>query len=953
MCYVVEVKKLQRCAPATASISCQSPTGNIFGFYQNCRGLRTKILSFNCNTSHFNFIFIVLTETWLNSNFFSAELGLGNYTIYRCDRSSLSSASERGGGVLIAVRSDIPSFLLPTPDKSVEQLFVRFSLNSIHFLIGCVYLPPLCSIDLYHAHLTTVDTLFLQYPTHTFVLCGDYNLPLISWSNDANGLCYTSPTFSQYLCVPESFSLHGFFQLNYFPNSHGSLLDLIFANSKSISVSLALDSAVPPDSYHPPLTISLASTLPTLTSPSPLSFFNFSKADYPRIIDFFNSFNWERSFYSYSADDSMYIFLDALHSSILSFVPKVSIRRSNFPSWYTPELKNLVRLKNQAHAKYKSSLSLTDYRSFSLLRANFKFKSRECYRSYISRIESSLSSNPRYFWSFIRKSRSSSTIPSNLVYGDFSCSNPADAANLFSKFFSSIYSTSTSPLPSSSSTFSPQFSLPSCSLFTLDDVSKALCSLRNIKSVGPDGLQGHYLYMLRDVIAWPLFLLFRMSVESGVFPAALKIGAISPLLKSGDPNVVSNYRPITMLSNLSKLFESIVLKSIRLPLNHILVDEQHGFRPGRSTTTCNLALTSYIYDSFRARSQVDVIYTDFSKAFDLVDHSLLIKNLSILGIGDPLLSWLTSYLSNRYLYVSVHGSSSTHFVPSSGVPQGAVLSPLLFALFVNSAPSVLRHSKLLIFADDIKLYLRINSINDCSLLQQDLTSLVSWGESLGLSLNISKCSVFSFYRTHSHIYFPYVIHDFPIQPASEFIRDLGFTFTPDLSPILHIENMCCRALKILGFVLRSSASFQLLSPLKSLYCALVRPLLEYGSVLWDPSTACASASIERVQRKFLRIAAYRLNIPHPPHDYTSVLHALNISSLADRRHMSNLTFLSNLLSGKIDSPFLLSQINFKAPSRTTRCSDLFHIPRSSSNYLDNSPLVRLMRAANNDPSFSF
>lgn len=910
------------------------------------------MLSFNCNTSHFNFIFVVLTETWLYSNFFSAELGLGNYIIYRCDRSSLSSTSERGGGVLIAVRSDVPSFLLPTTVKSVEQLFVRFSLNSIHFILGCVYLPPHCSIDLYHAHLSTVDTLVLQYPTHTFVLCGDYNLPLISWSNDANGLCYTSPSFSQYLCVPESFSLHGFFQYNIFPNSHGSLLDLIFTNSKSISVSLALDSAVPPDAYHPPLSLSLSTSLPTLSSPSPHSFFDFSKADYPRIIDFFNSFNWERSFHSHNADESMSIFLDALHSSILSFVPKVSISRSNFPTWYTPELKNLVHLKNQAHAQYKSSLSLTDYRSFSLLRANFKFKSRECYRSYISRIESSLSSNPRYFWSFIRKSRSSSTIPSNLVYDNFSCSTPVNAANLFSKFFSSIYTTSTSPLPSSSSTFSPQFSLPCHSLFTLDDVSNALCFFRNIKSVGPDGIQGHYLFMLKDAIAWPLFLLFRMSVELGVFPAALKIGSITPLLKSGDPKIVTNYRPITMLSHLSKLFESIVLKSIRLPLNHILVDEQHGFRPGRSTTTCNLALTSYICDSFRARSQVDVIYTDFSKAFDLVDHSLLIKNLGLLGIGDPLLSWLTSYLSHRYLYVSVLGSSSSPFIPSSGVPQGAVLSPLLFALFVNSAPSVLRHAKLLMFADDIKLYLQINSINDCSLLQQDLTNLVSWGESLGLSLNISKCSVFSFYRTHSHFYFPYAIHDIPIQRPSEFIRDLGFTFTRDLSPTIHIEDICCRALKVLGFVLRSSATFQLLSPLKSLYCALVRPLLEYGSVLWDPSTASASASIERVQRKFLRIAAYRLNIPHPPHDYTPVIRVLNISSLANRRHESNLSFLSNLLSGKIDSPFLLSQINFRVPSRTTRCSDPFHIPFSSSNYLENSPLVRLMRTANNDPSFS-
>lgn len=122
---------------------------------------------------------------------------------------------------------------------------------------------------------------------------------------------------------------------------------------------------------------------------------------------------------------------------------------------------------------------------------------------------------------------------------------------------------------------------------------------------------------------------------------------------------------------------------------------------------------------------MDVIYIDFSKAFNRVDHNILIKTLNQLGIGNPLLSWLNSYLSNRHLFVSVLGSSSAAFVPSSGVPQGAVLFPLLFALFVNSAPSVLRHAKLLMFADDIKLYLHINSISDCNLLQQDLNNLVS------------------------------------------------------------------------------------------------------------------------------------------------------------------------------------------------------------------------------------
>ncbi|KAL4125919.1 hypothetical protein QTP88_010156 [Uroleucon formosanum] len=379
----------------------------------------------------------------------------------------------------------------------------------------------------------------------------------------------------------------------------------------------------------------------------------------------------------------MSVFLDALHYSILSFVPKISFRPSTFPSWYTKELKELVFAKSRAHAKFKSSQLLTDYKHFSLLRAKFKFISKQCYRNFVSRTESSLLHNPKYFWSFIRKNRSSQSIPSCVsLHGKQSTSLP-DTANLFAAYFSSVF---TQPSPTPSQTLHPirLFPLPSNSYFSISDVYKCLCSLRNVKSVGPDGIQGDFLYKLRSVLAEPLWLLFGRSIDSGIFPSALKLGSIRPILKSGDSIDVSNYRPITILPHLSKIFESLVLNSIRSPLNHILIDEQHGFRPGRSTLTCNLSLHSYIYDSFRDNCQVDVIYTDFSKAFDRVDHNHLMSTLDSLGIGEPLLSWFRSYITNRIQWVTVDSTSSDHFTPSSGVPQGAVLSPLLsFRNFVR------------------------------------------------------------------------------------------------------------------------------------------------------------------------------------------------------------------------------------------------------------------------------
>jgi hypothetical protein len=519
------------------------------------------------------------------------------------------------------------------------------------------------------------------------------------------------------------FAFHGFFQMNNILNSHNSLLDLVFTNNNFISVDVATEPAVPPDSYHPPLSLTFHFTLPPTPSSHSRSFYNFKKSDFFQITSFFTSYNWEQTFINYDADEAMTVFYDALHYAISLYVPFLNVHKSSFPPWFTPVLRKLVFEKNCAHAKYKSSLSLVDYRKYSSCRARYKYLSRTCYRSFIACTETSLVQNPRSFWNFVRKNRSSPTIPESVQFETKISHCIKDSAHLFSKFFSSVYSlpTVSNPITSLPST---SFDLPSHIQISVDDVHCALTRFRNNKSIGPDGIPADFLYNLRDVLSFPLHLLFQKSLIEGKFPSILKIGSITPILKTSDPANVSNYRPISVLCHIAILFETLVLNNIRPAVNHILINEQHGFRPGRSTTTCNLVLSSYIHEAFLNSSQVDVIYTDFAKAFDSVDHSILIAVLDSVGFSDPLLSWFRSYLVDRKQWVSIRGTSSPPFSPSSGVPQGAVLSPLLFSLFINSVNSVLHYSKILTFADDMKIYLRIDSTNDCTLLQSDLSRFV-------------------------------------------------------------------------------------------------------------------------------------------------------------------------------------------------------------------------------------
>jgi hypothetical protein len=334
-----------------------------------------------------------------------------------------------------------------------------------------------------------------------------------------------------------------------------------------------------------------------------------------------------------------------------------------------------------------------------------------------------------------------------------------------------------------------------------------------------------------------------------------------------------------------------------------------------------------------------------------VNHAVLIKILKEYGIGEPLLSWFKSYLENRYQWVKLFNFKSNVFHTSSGVPQGGHLSPLLFAIFINSLSKALHHCRFLCFADDIKLFMQIDSIDDSQKLQCDLDSFVAFFDRLGLSMNLAKCKAMTFNRIRSPILFSYHLHGSKISRCDGFVMDLGFKLSSKLDPGLHIEMVCCKALRVLGIIMRMSMDFKLTSSVKVLYCSLVRPILEYGAIIWDPHTAVNTSQVERVQRRFLRFASYFLGINCTPHDYTPIVNQLGLASLAERRQIMGVNFLKGLLAGRVDCPSLLSCINFKVPQRATRSMTIFHVSLCTTNYLLNEPIRRMLSNANTDPSF--
>lgn len=476
------------------------------GFYQNCRGLRSKLVNFRCYATAFDHIFIFLTETWLTNGIFDNELGLCNYNVFRCDRFSLTSICSLGGGVLIGVRKDIPSSLITVFELNVEQIFVRFTMDKVHFLLSCVYIPPQSPLTVYQSHINSVEHVLNHYPKHKYIFCGDYNLPEVLWDNDDSCLTF-SYSHCRAPCIPEFFATNCFFQNNNNLIKHGSLLDLVFYNVATLSIIVSLDSFVSPDPYHPPLVINFHNYMQVTCFNSSYTYFNFNKADYPNICTFISNFDWPSTLSALSLDSAFNTLYDAFHQSVLRFIPIHSFKQSIYPVWFTIELKEILFRKKKAHAKFKFTFNTDDYRHFSYLRARYKHESKKLYRVYAVRTELLINTSTTKFWKFIKKQRYNSNIPKTLTFDGALNSNEQNAADMFASYFKSVYSCEVIN-DDISDLMVPFFDLPNNIYFTVDDVFQGLSTLRGIKTVGPDGLSGTFIYQLRSIIAYPFFFCF-------------------------------------------------------------------------------------------------------------------------------------------------------------------------------------------------------------------------------------------------------------------------------------------------------------------------------------------------------------------------------------------------------------------------------------------------------------
>ncbi|XP_075157586.1 uncharacterized protein LOC142230848 [Haematobia irritans] len=296
--------------------------------------------------------------------------------------------------------------------------------------------------------------------------------------------------------------------------------------------------------------------------------------------------------------------------------------------------------------------------------------------------------------------------------------------------------------------------------------------------------------------------------------------------------------------------------------------------------------------------QTDTIYTDFSKAFDKVNHALLLRKLDMIGFSNSLLKWFQSYLIGRTQCVKFGNATSRYVSVTSGVPQGSHLGPVLFCLFINDLPSIIKYSNILMFADDVKLFRSFNVPVDQYYLQIDLDNFSNWCELNLMELNTSKCKLMRFSR--GTVYdSSYIIGSTRLEAVDSF-KDLGLLMDQRLNFRQHISMAISKAYVTLGFMKRWSKEFRDYSVTKILYTILVRSHIEYGSTIWDPYYTIHSDKIESVQKQFLLFCLrHRGWDPQSLPSYEFRLNLIKLPSLSSRRTMLNICYIMNIIQGEI------------------------------------------------------
>ena len=634
--------------------------------------------------------------------------------------------------MLTAVRSSVSYEIIPLSLPTGCCCVATTIQSNKPFLIVNAYNPPSGSNyswqpSIFESILCQVKSSNSKIPV---ILTGDLNLSGINWEDNSTNSDY------ELKCI-DFFMEQNLHQLNHSITTASKTLDLCLTDNPDLVISsLATDDAClnnSPLSNHHPVSIKLSvSALAPLESVS--KSFNFNKIDHEGL----NRAALDSPFlpYCWTNPALLLAFWHGWLKPLLKmFVPLKSVHRSRLPPWISPETSHLMKKLNTLGSNPKLT---TSYQTKLLsLKERVSSSADDDLCTYQARL--SESRNSKHIFKHLKNLKKGAHLPPVLKNGANSAHSSLEKAHVLNQYFHSVFNTKSSEpaLPPEAFDYHPDSSFDT----SVSKVTEILSNLVTSEATGADGLPPRLLKTCSTGLAKPLSNIFIKSKQVGKFFFQWKIARIKPQFKDGAKDSVSNYRPVALLPRASKVFEECIYTKVWEIISPTLPEAQYGFRKGRSCIIQLLALLNIIYNSKDQRLTTHALYLDLRKAFDKVDHSILLRKLYAKGIRGKILQLIQHYLTNRKQHVDVDGSVSGNLDVTSGVPQGALLAVLFFLVYIDDLPELIKlvHATTFLLADDGKL------IASNSHLFNALPVLQKWASTNKMCFHPSKSKVICFH----------------------------------------------------------------------------------------------------------------------------------------------------------------------------------------------------------------
>ena len=693
------------------------------------------------------------------------------------------------------------------------------------------------------------------------------------------------------------------------PTRQGNILDLILTNNESLVSQIEIGSKFE-TSDHQEIRFKINAEGRAVQNPTLIP--DFRKANYNNLRKYFREVDWEnlglhnRESLINDAEIQCNNLVNEIKKGQKKHIPSRRIRSNkNAPKWMNDTIRRNILLKKELYRKIKKG-ETQEVEMYNDLARNVKKEVRTAKRNYEKKVAMAAQKDPKGFYQLYKTKVKDKIGPIKGIDGNL-IDNGEKISKELNKYFLSVFNKEgENKVPEPEQVFRGREDDKLIDIaISKVMVSKEIDRLKKTKSPGPDEVYPRILKECRDELCEPIEKIFRNSLDTGIVPKLWRQANVVPIFKKGDKADSSNYRPISLTSVIGKMLETIIARAIRKHLeeHELIRQSQHGFSKGKSCLTNLMSFYRKVYETIDSGDRYDVIYLDFSKAFDKVPHKKLLEKVKAHGIGGKIYNWIKGWLNSREQRVQVNGNKSDWGKVTSGVPQGSVLGPLLFIIYINDLETGL-NSDVSKFADDTKIGRPIRDIADARALQEDLNSLNEWSEKWEMKFNVSKCNVMSLGKGESNL--EYTLNNIPLGKTDS-ARDLGVRVSRDLRPREQCISARNKANKILGYISRCVTN-RSQEVILRLYLALVRPHLDYAAQFWSPYYRKDIDSLESVQRRMTKMLQGFRNIP-----YKERLKRLNLHSLERRRARGDLIevfkWVKGINKGNIDQVLELSNQN--------------------------------------------